>query len=233
MAKTGASEAGRRAQSLDIHKLMAELDRLETALPLHAIERVKQHAGGLDATGQIPIMHSRNAARQRAQKRVVAKTAHAVYALAHAANLIDGTQRARRHGVGRAGDKRNIGSDGKQLTRRTIARVERKRAQANQGGIERVTRGAQSRLKTTTAVITGRTVFLGNTDIGNLALNMLRERLAQLKSGLVIVVIDSSRALDVLADQHTGHMSRRNGRTMFIGDHGRHEYDAINRVILE
>lgn len=208
MAKTGASEAGRRAQSLDIHKLMAELDRLETALPLHAIERVEQHAGGLDATGQIPIMHGRNAARQRAQKRVVAKTAHAVYALAHAANLIDGTQRARRHGVGRAGDKRNIGSDGKQLTRRTIARVERKRAQANQGGIERVTRGAQSRLKTTTAVITGRTVFLGNTDIGNLALNMLRERLAQLKSGLVIVVIDASRALDVLADQHNGHMAK-------------------------
>ena len=78
MAKTGASEAGRRAQSLDIHKLMAELDRLETALPLHTIERVEQHAGGLDATGQIPIMHGRNAARQRVQKRVVAKTAHAV-----------------------------------------------------------------------------------------------------------------------------------------------------------
>ena len=55
-------------------------------------------------------MHGGNTSRQRAQKRVVAKTAHAVYALAHAANLIDGTQRARRHSVGRAGDKRNIGS---------------------------------------------------------------------------------------------------------------------------
>ena len=100
---------------------MAELERLETALPLHTIERVEQHIGRLDATGQVAIMHGGNAARQRAQKRVVAKTAHAVYALAHAANLIDGTQRARRHGVGRARDKRHIGVDGEQLTRRTIA----------------------------------------------------------------------------------------------------------------
>ena len=93
-AKTGDSEADRRAQNLDIHKLMAELERLETALPLHAIERVEQHIGRLDATGQVAIVHGGNAARQRAQKRVVTKTAYAVHALAHAANLIDGTQPA-------------------------------------------------------------------------------------------------------------------------------------------
>ena len=66
-------------------------------------------------------MHGGNTARQRAQKRVVAKTAYAMHALAHAANLIDGTKRARRHGIGRARDKRNIGSDGKQFTCCTIA----------------------------------------------------------------------------------------------------------------
>ena len=71
-------------------------------------------------------MHGGNAARQRAQKRVVAKTAHAVYALAHATNLIDGTQGAGRHSVGRARDKRNIGIDGEQFARSAIARVERK-----------------------------------------------------------------------------------------------------------
>ena len=75
-AKTGDSEADRRAQNLDIHKLMAELERLETALPLHAIERVEQHIGRLDATGQVAIVHGGNAARQRAQKRVVTKTAY-------------------------------------------------------------------------------------------------------------------------------------------------------------
>ena len=62
---------------------------------------------------------------------------------------------------------------------------------------------------------------------------MLRERLAQLKGGLVIVMVDASRALDVLTDQHNGHTARRNGRTMFVGDHGRHEHDAIDRVVLE
>ena len=44
---------------------------------------------------RIPIMHSRMPPVSARKKRVVAKTAHAVYALAHAANLIDGTQRAR------------------------------------------------------------------------------------------------------------------------------------------
>ena len=87
-------------------------------------------------------MYGGNAARQRAQKRVVAKTAHATHALAHAANLIDGTKRARRHGIGRARDKRNIGHFAQQLARRTIAGIEGKGPAANQLGIERNTRGA-------------------------------------------------------------------------------------------
>ena len=57
---------------------MTELERTQAALPFHAIERVEQHIGGLDATGQIALMDGGNAARQRAQKRVVAKSAHAM-----------------------------------------------------------------------------------------------------------------------------------------------------------
>ena len=62
---------------------------------------------------------------------------------------------------------------------------------------------------------------------------MRRKRLAQLKGSLVIVMVDASRALDVLADQHNGYTARRNGRTVLIGNHGCHEHDAIDRVVLE
>ena len=156
-----------------------------------------------------------------------------MYALAHAANLIDSTQRARRHGVGRAGDKRNIGSDGKQLTRRTIARVERKRAQANQARIKRHARGAQAGLKTATAVIAGRAVLFGNSNVGDLAVHTARKRMAQLKGSLVIVVIDARRALNILADQHDGNAARLNRPTVLVGDHGCHQHNAIYRVVLE
>ena len=156
-----------------------------------------------------------------------------MYTLAHAANLIDGTQRARRHGVGRAGDKRNIGSDGKQFTRRTIARVERKGPLANQARIKRHARGAQASLKTATAVITGRAVPLGNSNIGNLAVNATRKRMAQLKGGLVIVVIDARRALNILADQHDGHAARLNRPAMLVCNHSCHQHNAINRMVLE
>ena len=62
---------------------------------------------------------------------------------------------------------------------------------------------------------------------------MLRERLAQLKGSLVIVMVDASRALDVLADQHNGHVARPNRPAMFVGDHGCHQHNAIDRVVLE
>ena len=105
---------------------MAELERPQAALPFHAIERVEQHVGGFDATGQIAIMDGGNAARQRAQKRVIAKTAHAMGTLAKTKRLIKSAQGAGGHGVGRAGNKRDIGHVGQQLTRRAVTRVERK-----------------------------------------------------------------------------------------------------------
>ena len=178
-------------------------------------------------------MHGGNAARQRAQKRVVAKTAHAVYALAHAANLIDSTQRARRHGVGRAGDKRNIGGIGKQLARSAIARVECKGPLANPARIKHRARGAQAGLKTATTVETGRAVLFGNSNVGDLAVHATRKRTAQLKGSLVIVVIDTRRALDMLTDQHNGHAARVNRPTVLVGDHGCHQHNAINRMVLE
>ena len=178
-------------------------------------------------------MHGGNAARQRAQKRVVAKTTHATHALAHATHLVKSAQGAGSHSVGRARDKRNIGGIGKQLARSAIARVERKRAQANQGGIERVTRGAQAGLKTATAVITGRAVLFGNSDVGDLAIHPTRKRTAELKGSLVIVVIDARRALDMLADQHNGYTARLNRATVLVGDHSCHQNNAVNRVVLE
>ena len=57
--------------------------------------------------------------------------------------------------------------------------------------------------------------------------------MAQLKSGLVIVVIHARRALDMLADQHNGHTARLNRATVLVGDHGCHQHNAVNRMVLE
>ena len=57
--------------------------------------------------------------------------------------------------------------------------------------------------------------------------------MAQLKGGLVIVVIDARRALDMLADQHNGHAARLNRATVLIGNHSCHQHNAIDRVVLE
>ena len=46
-------------------------------------------------------------------------------------------------------------------------------------------------------------------------------------------MVDAGRALDVLANQHNGHAARCNSRTMLIGNHGRYQHDAIDRVVLE
>ena len=57
--------------------------------------------------------------------------------------------------------------------------------------------------------------------------------MAQLKGGLVIVVIDARRALDILADQNDGHAARLNRPMVLVGDHGCHQHNAINWVVLE
>ena len=46
-------------------------------------------------------------------------------------------------------------------------------------------------------------------------------------------MVNASSALDVLANQHNGHAARPNRTAMFVGDHGRHQHDAIDRVLLE
>ena len=57
--------------------------------------------------------------------------------------------------------------------------------------------------------------------------------MTQLKGGLVIVVIDARRALNILTDQHDGHAARLNRPAMLVGNHGCHQHNAINRVVLE
>ena len=57
--------------------------------------------------------------------------------------------------------------------------------------------------------------------------------MAQLKSGLVIVMINARRALDILADQHNGHAARFNRPTVLVGNHSCHQHNAVNRVVLE
>ena len=57
--------------------------------------------------------------------------------------------------------------------------------------------------------------------------------MAQLKGGLVIVVIDARRALNILTDQHDGHTARFNRPTVLVGNHGCYQHNAIDRVVLE
>ena len=38
---------------------------------------------------------------------------------------------------------------------------------------------------------------------------------------------------DILADQHNGHTARLDRPTMLVGDHGCHQHNAIDRVVLE
>ena len=57
--------------------------------------------------------------------------------------------------------------------------------------------------------------------------------MAQLKGGLVIVVIDARHALDMLADQHDGHAARLNRPTVLVSNHSSHQHNAIDRMVLE
>ena len=57
--------------------------------------------------------------------------------------------------------------------------------------------------------------------------------MAQLKGGLVIVVIDARRALNILADQHDRHAARLNRPTVLVGNHSCHQHNAIDWVVLE
>ena len=57
--------------------------------------------------------------------------------------------------------------------------------------------------------------------------------MTELKGGLVIVMIDARRALDMLADQHDGHAARLNRPAMLVGDHSCHQHNAVNRMVLE
>ena len=116
----GSERTGNNARRLHAHELMIQFERAHAALPLHAVNHVEQHTRGLNATGQIAVMHGRDTARQRTQKGVVAKTAHAMGALSRATHLIDRAQH-RRHGIGRTGNKVKMRIGLQQLTRGTIA----------------------------------------------------------------------------------------------------------------
>ena len=46
-------------------------------------------------------------------------------------------------------------------------------------------------------------------------------------------MVDAGRSLDMLADQHNGHAARLNRSTVLAGDHGCHQHDAVDRMVLE
>ena len=99
-------------------------------------------------------------------------------------------------------------------------------------GIEHNPRSQQACLKATASVVARGAVFFGNTDVGDLSLHAPHGWArtpppARARGG------GGGGAPRFLANQHNGHAARCNSRTMLIGNHGRYQHDAIDRVVLE